>query len=306
MGNITDQPVFGNYSQKENQVTCALLKILEADEDETLLQALLQEIGGDSLPEKTLKIETQEKNPNGRSVPDGHLSCRYAFDIYIESKRGTDIDQTQLNEHIKLLDTDKNVVLIYITQHIEKPNVLPEEVLWANWTKIYEIINRVHEEGVSPVMDYLIEQFYLLLRSLNLYDDSKNRVIIVGGSWGEQVALEYGFYACQADRSFKKAKYIAFYHQHRICHLFEIEGEPISNVDIRTLTDMVPDKYFQVKDPNYDGLRTFFKLKLVKEFSPAIINDKESSTGKPVAFTQKQTYTTYEKIMKAKTTSDLK
>ncbi len=306
MGNITDQSVFGNYSQKENQVTCALLKILEADEDEALLQALLREIGGECLPEKTLKIETQGKNPYGRSVPDGHLSCHYAFDIYIESKLGTIIDRGQLVEHTQLLETDKNVKLIYITQHSERPNILPEEVLWTNWTKIYEIVNRVHEDGVNPVMDYLIEQFYLLLRSLKLYDDSKNRVIIVGGSWGEQVALEYGFYACQADRSFKKAKYIAFYHQHRICYLFEIEGEPISNVNIRTLTDIVPEEYFLVKDPNYEGERTFFKLKKAKEFSPAIKNDKESCTGKPVAFTQKQTYTTYEKIMKAKTTSDLK
>lgn len=29
--NITEQSVFGTYSQKENQVTSALLKILETD-----------------------------------------------------------------------------------------------------------------------------------------------------------------------------------------------------------------------------------------------------------------------------------
>ena len=306
MGNIKEQSVFGNYDQKENQVTSALLKILEEDEGDKLLNALLQEIGGISLPEKSLKIETQVKNGKGHSVPDGQISCRYSFDIYIESKLGTNIDEEQLNNHLKLLDPNKNVVLIYITQHSKRPDLLPEGVLWANWTKIYEIINRVHEEGVSLVLDYLIEQFYLLLSSLNLYDDSTNRVIIVGGSWGEPIALKYGFYACQGGRSFKKAKYLAFYHSQRIKYLFEIEDKK-ENVDIRTLKETVPDEYFKEKEPHYiPEERTFFKLKLAEEFSPAIKNDSTDKNGRRVAFTQGQTYTTLDKIKEATMTSELR
>lgn len=305
MGNIKEQSVFGNYEQKENQVTSALLKILEEDEGDTLLNALLQDIGGINLPEKSLKIETQVKNEKGASVPDGQISCRYAFDIYIESKLGTDIKEEQLKNHLKLLDTHKNVILIYITKHQNRPEILPEEVLWANWTKIYEIINSVHQEGVSPVLDYLIEQFYLLLSTLDLYDDSPNRVIIVGGSWGEPIALEYGFYACQGGRSFRKAKYLAFYHSQRIKYLFEIE-EKKENVDIKTLKEDVPEVYFQKKEPLYKTEeRTFFKLKLVKEFSPVIKNDTIKN-GRRIAFTQGQTYTTLEKIKEAKVTSELR
>ena len=306
--NIINQSVFGNYSQKENQVTCALLKIFEADEEEFLLQTLLQEIGGISLPEKTIKLETQVQNPNGGSVPDGKLSCRYAFDIYIESKLKANIDRNQLNEHLKLLQPGKNVILLYITGHTKRPKVLPIEVLWVNWTQIYEIINGVHKEGVSPVLDYLIEQFYLLLRSLNLYDDSENRVLIVGGRWGEPVALQYGFYACQVDRNFKKSKYLAFYYQNRIQHLFEIEVER-DNADLYDLETegLVPEEYLKVKEPNYNhDLRTFFKLKPIPEFSSVIKNDSLSKNGKPTAFVQFQTYTTLEKIMQAKVTSELK
>lgn len=306
MGYISEQSVFGNYEQKENQVTSALLKILEADEDETLLKALLQDIGNINLPEKSLRIETQVQNENGHSVPDGKISCRYAFDIYIESKLGTDINETQLKHHLELLDNNKNVILIYITQHPNRPEILPEEILWANWTKIYEIINRVHKDEANTVLAYLIEQFYLLLSYLNLYDDSTNRVIIVGGRWGEPIALEYGFYACQGGRSFKKAKYLAFYHSQRIQYLFEIEDKK-EDVDIQTLKGTIPEEYFLKKEPLYKPEeRTFFKLKKIKEFSPTIKNDTTSKNGRCVAFTQGQTYTTLDKIIKAKVTSELR
>lgn len=304
MKNIIEQSVFGSYDQKENQVTSALLKILEADQNEILLNALLLNMGDPGLPDKEIRIETQAKNSEGNSVPDGKLSCHYAFNIYIESKLGTHIDEKQLGNHMKLLN--ENTKLIYITNHADKPSILPEDVLWTNWTKLYEIINEVHEEGLSPVLDYLIEQFYLLLNNLGLYDDSKNRVIIVGGRWGEPVALEYGFYACQGGRSFKKAKYLAFYYNQRIKYLFEIEDK-VEYADIKSLPQYVPNEYFLKKEPKYvREERTFFKLKKIEEFPEPIINDTKGRNEKTVAFTQGQTYTTYDKIMKAKVTSELK
>ena len=59
--NITEQPVFGTYFQTENQVTSALLKILETDcGGGSLLDEILQRIDeGNGLPEKTLKIVTR-------------------------------------------------------------------------------------------------------------------------------------------------------------------------------------------------------------------------------------------------------
>lgn len=85
------------------------------------------------------------------------------------------------------------------------------------------ILNDYQQDVPNPVLSYLIEQFELLITSLGLYDDHENRVIIVGGRWGEPIALEYNFYACQGGRSFKNAKYLAFYYAQRIQYLFEIE-----------------------------------------------------------------------------------
>ncbi len=275
-----------------------------------MLYEILQRIDeGNGLPEKTLKIETQSHvdDKDVHSIPDGLISCNYAFNIYIESKLSKDIDPTQLENHKKLLDNDRDDrnKLIYITKHSKRPDILPSEILWTNWTTLMNILNDYQLDVPNPVLTYLIEQFELLITSLDLYDDSENRVIIVGGRWGEPIALEYGFYACQGGRSFRKAKYLAFYYAQRIQYLFEIV-EKNDNVDIKTRKD-VPAEYFQKKEPLYTPEeRTFFKLKLVKEFIPAIKNDTTTENGRRIAFTQGQTYTTLDKIKNAEVTSELR
>lgn len=268
--NITEQSVFGAYSQKENQVTSALLKILETDcGGGSLLDEILQRIDeGNGLPEKTLKIETQSHidDIDIHSVPDGLISCNYAFNIYIESKLSDVINLTQLENHKKLIveDRDERNKLIYITTHDKRPEILPQEIIWTNWTTLMNILNDYQQDVPNPVLSYLIEQFELLITSLGLYDDHENRVIIVGGRWGEPIALEYNFYACQGGRSFKNAKYLAFYYAQRIQYLFEIEKK-LENVDIRELKEYVPEEYFAKKEPLYKPeKRTFFKLKKIE------------------------------------------
>lgn len=250
--NITEQSVFGTYFQKENQVTSALLKILETDcGGGSLLDEILQRIDeGNGLPEKTLKIETQSyiDDTDIHSIPDGLISCNYAFNIYIESKLSDVINLTQLENHKKLIveDRDERNKLIYITTHDKRPEILPQEIIWTNWTTLMNILNDYQQDVPNPVLSYLIEQFELLITSLGLYDDHENRVIIVGGRWGEPIALEYNFYACQGGRSFKNAKYLAFYYAQRIQYLFEIEKK-LENVDIRELKGYVPEEYFAKK-----------------------------------------------------------
>lgn len=310
--NITEQSVFGAYSQKENQVTSALLKILETDcGGGSLLDEILQRIDeGNGLPEKTLKIETQSHidDIDIHSVPDGLISCNYAFNIYIENKLSDVIKLPQLENHKKLIveDRDERNKLIYITTHDKRPEILPQEIIWTNWTTLMNILNDYQQDVPNPVLSYLIEQFELLITSLGLYDNHENRVIIVGGRWGEPIALEYNFYACQGGRSFKNAKYLAFYYAQRIQYLFEIEKK-LENVDIKELKEYVPEEYFAKKEPLYKPeKRTFFKLKKIEEFSPAIQNDSFGKTGRRIAFTQGQTYTTLERIRKAKVTSELR
>lgn len=141
------------------------------------------------------------------------------------------------------------------------------------------------------------------MENLGLYDYSHNRVIIVGGAYGENVALKYNFYACQNRRSFLPSRYLAFAYKNRIEHLFEIIGD--SKDDINLKNEGIDESYFLDLDPNYHGLRKFFKLKHCKTFDPVIINDNKDKNGNRCAFVQRQTYTTYESIMNARVTSEL-
>lgn len=118
MSQISKKPVFGSYDQEENQVTAALLKILEVA-DYGLLQHLLQDAGEYKLPSNTVSIETQLKEKDGASVPDARLSCHCSFDINIESKLGTNISKAQLDNHLKLVH-DRGERLLYITGHDDR------------------------------------------------------------------------------------------------------------------------------------------------------------------------------------------
>ena len=144
----------------------------------------------------------------------------------------------------------------------------------------------------------------MLLNNLNLYDEWEKRVIVVGGSFGEDVALKYGFYACQNNRFFRKAKYMAFAYDNRIKYLFEIEnGISKNDVDL-TKESKIPQAYFQEKEPHYNQeLRELFWLKKVAELD--IVNDTIDRRGRRTAFVQRQVYTTYDKITSAKKTSEL-
>lgn len=266
-----------------------------------------------------------------QSNPDGEISCDSKYNIFIESKIVPNaINETQLLGHMALTNPAQCRYLIYLTPDSTKPKLLQlHNVEWMSWETILEKLAEIVESGLaSELLKYLIDQFTLLVRHVvynkkqssnknhqekNTVDevcangiDADQRVIVVGGSWGEEVALEYSVYLCQPYRYFKPARYIAFYHQNRIKYLFEILGQPKESVDLKSIKDFARSDYLTKKEPHYAGdPRKYFKLKLVKEFCPEIVNDKTSHKGSSCAFTQKQTYTTYNRIMNATKTSEL-
>lgn len=296
---ISNYSIFGEYKQPENRVTAALLHILRIG-GENLIKEMLREENS-SLPDSDIKVETQAGN--SESTPDGKLSCNFNFQLFIESKvQPNAINKKQLDRHRKLISPDNdNDRLIYITPDNTKPKELGDGELWYSWKKIVDILIRY--ENKNDLLYYLIEQFKLLVENLGLYDYSHDRVIIVGGAYGENVALKYNFYACQNKRSFLPSTYLAFAHKNRIEYLFEIVGEPKDDVNLKHAG--INESYFLDLDPNYHGVRKLFKLKLIKTFNPVIDNDNKDKNGNRFAFVQRQTYTTSENILNAKYTSDL-
>lgn len=306
---IEDQAVFGCYSQNENKVTLALLKILERAKGDSLLRNLIEVADGEDLPDNQILLESQVTDTAEHSIPDGKISCQYAFQYFIESKLSEDIPAKQLQQHLETVRKTPNAHLIYITQHSQRPKELMEhkDVLWTNWTKVTECLRDYEDDNNDPVLKYLIEQFELFVRSNNVYDDSENRVLIVGGNFAESVALNYNFYACQANRSFRNTGYIAFLRKKKISYLFKIVGEVKDAVNLREEPSIVPPSYFDEVEPDYQGTpHKLFKLERVETFVDPIIDDSVDKNGKHCAFVQRQGYTTLEQFKNAKLTSDLR
>lgn len=303
MSNIASHSVFGEYEGRENKVTAALLHILNKG-GEPLLRYVLG-VANENLPDNEIKIATQKvvKTASKTSVFDGLISCDFKFDYIVESK----VDRNPLTPaqvqkyHQGYPNSHK---LFAITSDTVIPSCLSPGDIWLNWTSLIDALRKYNEENEDEILSYLIEQFILLLNNLNLYDEWEKRVIVVGGSFGEDVALKYGFYACQNNRFFRKAKYMAFAYNNRIQYLFEIANGTSSNDVDLSKEPNIPSDYFVVKEPHYNHeLRELFWLTKIADLD--IVNDTIDRRGRRTAFVQRQVYTTYDKIMSAKLTSEL-
>lgn len=317
--NIADQSVFSEYKNNEDKVTAALLQVLHYG-GQKIVCRVFDDI---DLPSNEINVSPQATEDESR--PDGVVSCDCKYKIYIESKI---VDNALKSDHgRKQLEANKKLSLpmygqymIYITPDETKPTELESipGVIWTNWQSVVDKL--ASYETTDTLVDFLINQFCLFVNHLvfnkigaisyngflpvDFQVDKAQSVIIVGGAWGEEVALNYNFYACQEGRFFQPSKYIAFYHKNRIENLFEIIGDPIESIVIDK--DLVGDKYLVEKEPGYDKKpRKFFKLKHVRTFNPVIENDTVDKNGKRCAFTYNQRYTTFDAITNATKTSEL-
>lgn len=315
---ISEQSIFSEYKKPEDKVTAALLQVLHYG-GHNIVCSLFEDI---DLPSNEINVSPQIVEDKSR--PDGVVSCDCKYKIFIESKiisgaLNSDHGKKQLEANKKLSSPNDAQWVVYITPDEEKPQELEasSEIIWINWQKIVEKLKGY--ETSDNLVKFLIDQFCIyvnhivfgnkgrlssrgILSSTEMIDKDQ-RVIIVGGAWGEDVALKYDFYACQEGRYFLPAKYIAFYHKNRIQNIFEIEDV----IESTCLTeDLVGPKYLVEKEPNYNHKpRKFFKLKYLHSFNPEIRNDTVDKNGKPCAFTYNQRYTTYSAIMNASKTSEL-
>lgn len=308
MADIKNTSIFGIYKNAENRATSALLHIMNIGGPRLISYIFKDKII--NFPQPEINISTQDGIKKSgsikRGVADGMIKCDYTFNIQLECKLKGDISKEQLENYKKLL-ADKKRVLVYILKYKPKGDVL-KDVPYFTWQELNELLKLYINEydDIRDIEKFLIEQFVLLLENLKLVDYSENRVIVVGGAWGEDVAQKYHFYACQNHRYFKKARYIAFYRGNRINTMYKIIGEPMDDVNLKS-QEYISHEYFTNTEPNYneDDLRKVFKLESENLLKHEICNDTRSRTGKVCAFTQYQRYAKFESFNKAQVTSDL-
>jgi len=311
MPDINDISIFGEYNSPENRITSALLHIFKAG-GEDLIRYIFVDRLNKELPENKIEIISQDKQ--GESIPDGTLKSSFKFQIFIESKirKLTNIDETQLNNHLKSLVED-NDILLYLTSDDKKPYLLTERVLWTNWTQIDKWLEAYSNK--DNLLEFLYENFDKLLRNQNLiaeeWNSAKNdRVVIVAGcKFGEEVAKDHRLYFCQNERSIKPSGYIGFYCNKQIKYCFKINKPPKNNENLLDYDGLL--KYFQEKnmiddknnilDEKYNWIKSLHKIfELGNRISIKKINHE-----KRTAFTQFQRYTEYSKLINATTTDEL-
>ena len=303
---IDEISIFGEYKQDENRVTAAFLQICKIG-GEDLIRYLTNELKI-QLPSSEIDIFSQIKEQE--STPDGLLQSVFSFKLYVESKINKNkINENQLIKHKKNIQ-DSNDYLLYLTPDDTKPNELGD-TNWANWEQIINVFNNYLQTTQSEnkqLLEFLIGHFHILLDKLELLGDSwdldNNNVIILAGSWAEGVALNYSYYICQNNRSFKSASYLAFYNNNQIRYVFKIKNSPRDNINLREYNEF--ERYINEAEPGYDKeLRKVFDLEFFENIGP-IINDKLDKHGNPCPYTYGQPrYTTLETLRNAKRTSQL-
>lgn len=295
---IKNKSIFGEYSKDEDRVTAALLQIIQLC-GANLIAELFDEIGD----EVDFSVNTQVVEEKSR--PDGEISSH--FHVYIESKIksfGTKHDKEQLENHSKMAQ-EKAATLIYITPDKSRPIYFEnyDNVYWTNWVTLVERMKNYQVLFNKELVAYLAGQFELLINNLvdmNASDtDAKDRVIILGGRYGENVALTYGFYACQPNRSFKEAGYMAFCYNKDISYYFPILEGPkqVDSLEGEEWVSWKNNQFSQMLSEKDKTPHTIFKLGAPVEVS--------IQHTQPNAFARKQRYTTIEKLRNAITTDDL-
>jgi len=264
------------------------------------------------LPSSEIEIQSQVKGIE--TIPDGLLESNFSFKLFIESKiKPNAVNEKQLDGHQQQTKNNNNYFLLYLTPDDEKPVILGD-TYWANWSRIIEMFNdylQTSQSDNKQLLEFLVGHFNTLLDNLNLLgntwnlNNNDNKVIILAGSWAEGIALKYNYYICQNKRSFKPARYLAFYNNNQIRHVFEILKAPENDIDLSKRPEFAA--YIQQAEPNYvaTDLRKVFTLKRFKNIK-SVINDSIDKNGKPCPYTYGQPrYTTLENLQKASKTSEL-
>ena len=304
---IEDISIFGEYKQAENRVTAAFLQICKIG-GEDFIRFMTNQLNI-QLPSSEIEIQSQVKGTE--TIPDGLLESNFSFKLFVESKiKPNAVNERQLKGHQQQI-RNSNDFLLYLTPDDVKPIILGD-TYWANWLQIINTFNTYLQTSQSDnkqLLEFLVEHFNTLLDNLNLlgntWDLNNDNVIILAGSWAEGVALKYNYYICQNKRSFKPARYLAFYNNNQIRHIFEILKAPENDIDLSKQPEFAT--YIQQAEPNYatSDLRKVFTLRHFENIK-SVINDSIDKNGKPCPYTYGQPrYTTLSNLLTASKTSQL-
>ena len=309
--------IFSRYSQGENRVTSSILsviRLLSLPAFDYLLSRLTN-------TDTVLHRISNQPSEGGEGIPDGEISANYK--ILIETKMpGATANLEQLKRHLNRLSGQSAVeVLIYLSADEEEPkeiNGFSDRLIWKSFADFRELlIELIKDETIilSDVESFLVGQLIAMLENERGLLPSKDKVVVVAARIAWPAYEKHGLYICQPNRSFRPVTHMAFYadgevkpyiakitNRHESVRIFQLA----ENSELRNSVE----KLAQEQLAEYDGDSSFLEdefqvFELSSKDNPetvalevAIPNDCISAaTGKRVAFTQGQTYTSLDKLM---------
>jgi hypothetical protein len=313
--------IFSTYSTGENRVTASILAVLQSlslDRIQYILTALLEQ------PEfELIKFQNQPAS-GGAGVPDAEIAGN--FRILIETKiKANTVDRNQLDRHLDRFNssTESFQRLLVLTPDDIQPTVIGEinddRLVWTSFALLDQSINDLLEDERGVVSEreaFLLRELQVMLEREKLVGSTNDVVVVPArGAWPEY--LGYSAYVCQPNRTFQNITRIAFYSHGKIHHKVPViksvyEDIPLvrdsQDVELGELINRMLDN---PDDPREEGESFKFMFLSPPNSSDTITldaeipNDMRSKAGRTTAFTQNQRYVTLEKLLKAKTTSEL-
>ena len=263
----------------------------------------------------------------GRSVPDGEIlsSCRILVETKI--KRNT-VRAKQLQHHLEQLDSSREAtrLLLVLTPDQSQPRAFDQvedkesRLVWASFAALDQAIDELLADGNDVVSEreaFLLRELQVMLVEEELIGVASEVVVVAARhAWPEYQRCSA--YICQPGRAFKPVRRIAFYSRGQVYPLvpsiLDMQDEvvlergrykgPLGKV-IDNLIDTIPRsrkevghsyKVFLLSSP--DDPKTI-------QLEGPILNDLQSKTGQPTAFTMGQRYVAMDKLATATATSDL-
>lgn len=317
--------LFSTYSAGENRVTATILAVLRSlslDRMQRLLGELLDQ------PEfELIKFENQPAR-GAKGVPDAEISANCSLLIETKLKPGS-IKEAQLRRHLKRLKKKKEIqkFLLVLTPDVKRPSVVDQfrskDIYWASFERLDSAIDDMLEdkaEVVSERESFLLRELQEMMGSEGLIGHAEDVVVVAAPSaWPEYQACHA--YVCQQGRSIRPVKYMGFYSekviQKRVPEILErhdnirLEKGKHKGLLGKAIDNLLP--YLRRRSGKVKLEGRFYKFILLsapddlrtEHLDSPVENRKLSKTGKPTAFTQKQTYVSLSKLKAAKTTDDL-
>ncbi len=316
--------IFSTYSTGENRVTASILAVLKS-----LSLSRIERLLGALLEQSEFELVRFQNQPakGGSSVPDGEILSSSRILIETKIKRNS-VRAKQLQHHLQQLNSSREStrLLLVLTPDQSQPSAFKHvtdrqnRLVWASFAALDQAIDELLADGNEVISEreaFLLRQLQSMLVEEGLIGTASEVVVVAARhAWPEYQRCSA--YICQPRRAFKPVKRIAFYSQGQVYPLvpsiLDMQDEVVlerarHKGALGQVIDKLIDSIPQSKKEVGHSYKVFLLSspddpKTMKLKGP-ILNDLESKTGQPIAFTMGQRYVAVAKLAKAKATSDL-